>query len=357
MIKVFTYFVEPASYTLDLIKNVHSKLGIPYIFIKNKSEAKSVTSLDNQEFLSEKLFFSKLIFVFNTWKNNNLIIVNGYNNYPFILTFVFNFFSFKKRYIAAESDTQLKIPENILKRIIKSVYLKIIFRNKYVLGFAGGSKTHKDLFIYYGMKEERIFLIPMMIDNQKYYQEEKTFPEKFTFLFVGRLLDTKNVDVLCKRFISVFSEKNAELIIVGGGGNLEKYRNDYSHEKILFKGSVFGKELIDIYHNSSVFIFPSTVEAWGLVVNEAMSAALPIIAHKKVGSVHDFVHGKETGFVIDNWEEMENKMLELYNNPNLCKIFSDNAERLMKEKWNYNLYEDKLLESIKKVKEWIYRVK
>ena len=62
MIKVFTYFVEPASYTLDLIKNIHSKLGIPYIFIKNKSEAKSVTSLDNQEFLSEKLFFSNACF-------------------------------------------------------------------------------------------------------------------------------------------------------------------------------------------------------------------------------------------------------------------------------------------------------
>ena len=121
----------------------------------------------------------------------------------------------------------------------------------------------------------------------------------------------------------------------------------------MFKGSIFGEKLIHAYHNSSVFIFPSTVEAWGLVVNEAMSAALPIIAHKEVGSVHDFVHGKETGFVIDNWEEMESKMLELYNNPNLCKIFSDNAERLMKEEWNYKLYEDKLLESIKKVEEWV----
>ena len=353
MIKVFTYFVEPASYTLDLIKNIHSKLGITYIFIKNMSEAKSITSLDNNKSLSEKLFFSKIIFVYNIWKNNNLIVVNGYNNYPFILTFIFNIFSFNKKHIAIESDTQLKIPKNILKRIIKNIYLNIIFRNKYVLGFAGGSKTHKDLFLHYGMKVERIFLIPMMIDNQKYYQEEVLFPEQFTFLFVGRLIDTKNVDSLCDRFLSSFSDKNAKLIIVGDGDNLNQYKKDYSHEKIIFKGSVFGKELIDIYHNASVFVFPSSVESWGLVVNEAMSAALPIVAHKEVGSVHDFIHNKETGFVIDNWEEMECKMLELYNNPDLCKQFSENSERLMKEYWNYNLYENNLLESIKKVKEWV----
>ena len=54
MIKVFTYFVEPASYTLDLIKNIYSKLGIPYVFIKNKSEAKTTSSIGSQEFLSKK---------------------------------------------------------------------------------------------------------------------------------------------------------------------------------------------------------------------------------------------------------------------------------------------------------------
>jgi len=351
--KVFTYFVEPASYTLDLIKNIYSKLDIPYVFIKNKSEAKSTISVGGQEFLSKKPLFSKFLFVFNIWKNHTFIIINGYNNYPFILTFIFNFFSVKKRYIASESDTQLKIPKNVLKRIIKRIYLNIIFRNKYVLGFAGGTKTHKNLFRHYGMKEERIFLMPMTIDNQKYYHDKKTFPEKFTFLFVGRLIDTKNVDLLCERFITFFSNKNAELIIVGGGNNLDRYKKKYSHDKILFKGSVFGEDLINLYHNSSVFVFPSSVEAWGLVVNEAMSAALPIIAHKEVGSVHDLIHGKETGFVIDSWEEMECKMLELYNNPNLCKQFSENAERLMKKEWNYNLYEDNLFESFKKVKEWL----
>ena len=34
--KIFTYFVEPASYTIDLIANVHSKQGIGHAFINKK---------------------------------------------------------------------------------------------------------------------------------------------------------------------------------------------------------------------------------------------------------------------------------------------------------------------------------
>ena len=92
MKKVFTYFVEPASYTLDLITNVHSKLDISFVFIKSKSQAGSKELIKKDFFLSERSFYEKIAFVYNIWKNNKFIIINGYNNYPFILSFIFNFF-------------------------------------------------------------------------------------------------------------------------------------------------------------------------------------------------------------------------------------------------------------------------
>ncbi len=349
--RIFCYFVEPAAYTLDLATNVYEKNNIDYAFLYSYSLAKSLP-ISSKVFLDKLSWISRMRFVINTFRNNDFIIVNGYNNYPFVLTFILNVFSFNKKYIATESDTQLSILKNPLKRLLKWGYLSIIFRNKYVLGFAGGSKSHKELFRYYGMLEDRIFLMLMMVDITKFYCNNKAFPKPFTFLYVGRLLDTKNVDVLCERFINVFSGKNVELIIVGGGNNLSKLKRQYFHEKIQFKGSIFGENLIKLYHNSSVFVFPSSVEAWGLVINEAMSAALPIIAHKEVGSVYDFIYEKNTGFVIENWEEFETKMLELYNNPDLCKKFSKNAESLMKEYWNYSLYESCLNNAIKKVEQW-----
>jgi glycosyltransferase involved in cell wall biosynthesis len=351
--KVFTYFVEPASYTLDLIKNIHSQLGIPYIFIKNKSEAKSVTSLDNQEYLSEKLFFSKLIFIFNIWKNNNLIIVNGYNNYPFILTFVFNFFSFKNRYIATESDTQLKIPENILKRIIKSVYLKIIFRNKYVLGFAGGSKSHKELFRYYGMIEDRIFLMPMMVDNKKFYCDNKVFPKLFTFLYVGRVIKHKNVDALIHQFNTNFNDKDVVLRIVGSGVESDYLKTKYESNKVNFAGKLFDKNLINEFHNASCFVLPSLFEPWGLVVNEALASGLPVIATKNVGAIFDLIENKDTGFIAVDMTAFGKSMISLFSDEKLLKRYSENAVFLMRDHWNYDLYTKNLLFAIQKVKQWI----
>jgi glycosyltransferase involved in cell wall biosynthesis len=194
--------------------------------------------------------------------------------------------------------------------------------------------------------------MPMMVDNQKYYREMKLFPEVFTFLFVGRLIDTKNVDVLCERFIHFFSSQNVRLIIVGDGENLSKFQMKYLHPKIEFKGSVFGEDLIQLYHDASVFVFPSSLDAWGLVVNEAMSASLPVITHKSVGANHDLIKDKNTGMIASNMDDFGEKMLELYNDADLLMRFSKNAYYLMRNNWNYDLYNKCLKDAIKKVEQW-----
>ena len=157
--KVFCYFVEPAAYTLDLATKVYDKNNIDYAFLYSYSLAASLLT-SSKVFLDKLNWISRIRFVIKTFRNNDLIIVNGYNNYPFVLTFILNVFSFTKKHIAIESDTQLSIPKNLLKRCLKWLYLSIVFQNKYVLGFAGGSASHKELFRHYGMVENHIFLMP-----------------------------------------------------------------------------------------------------------------------------------------------------------------------------------------------------
>ena len=84
--KVFCYFVEPASYTLDLASNVYGKHNMDYSFINSKTFAESNLST-NKNFLDRMSLFSRIRYVYNVYRNNDLIIVNGYNNYPFIMTF------------------------------------------------------------------------------------------------------------------------------------------------------------------------------------------------------------------------------------------------------------------------------
>ena len=61
--KVFTYFVEPASYTVDLIANVHSKQEVGYAFINTKSEAKTKEFLASLTFLSDFSLTQKIKFI------------------------------------------------------------------------------------------------------------------------------------------------------------------------------------------------------------------------------------------------------------------------------------------------------
>ena len=349
--RVFCYFVEPASYTLDLAKNVYDKNDIDYCFIKSYSLVKSELK-SSKTFLDKFSVIQKIKYVFSTFKNHDFIIVNGYNNYPFILTFLFNFFSFNKRYIATESDTQLLISNNFAKRFIKWLYLSFIFRNKYVLGFAGGSNSHKDLFMHYGMQEERIFLMPMMVDNSKYFQAKKQFLDTFTFLYVGRLVKHKNVENLIKQFNINFKDKNAVLRIVGSGDEEEYLRKMYSSEKVIFEGKKLSNDLVRLYQNASCFVCPSIFEPWGLVVNEALSAGLAVIATKEVGATFNLIKNKETGLIAENMDDFGKKMLQIFNNEVLLRKFSNNARELMQNYWNYELYSKAQDEVINKVKQW-----
>jgi glycosyltransferase involved in cell wall biosynthesis len=207
-----------------------------------------------------------------------------------------------------------------------------------VFGLAGGNYSHKDLFRYYGMKEDRIFLMPMMVDNSKFYVEKKIFPKPFTFLFVGRLVSCKNIEHLIQQFNIIFSDKDAVLKIVGDGRQGEYLIDKYTSEKVIFKGKKFNKELITEYLSASCFVFPSLFEPWGLVVNEALSAGIPVIARKEVGACLDLINGKQTGFIAEDMPDFGQMMLTLFNDSELLYNYSKNASYLMKNNWNYKKY-------------------
>ena len=335
--KVFVYLVEPAQYTVDLTKNIYDINKINYCFIKKDSYSKSIIN-SNKVSLESLSFQSKFLFLIKTFKNNDFIIINGYNNYPFVLNFMLNLFSVKKKYIAIESDSQLILPNNFFKRLIKWLYLSVIFKNKYILGFSGGNYSHKKLFSNYGMNKERINLMPMMVNNSRFFNDFKSFPETFTFLYVGRLVEIKNVENLIIEFNRHFTNRKALLKIVGAGTN-EKYLKDrYSSSKILFLGSLFSDELTAQYHSASCFVIPSIFEPWGLVINEALSSGLPVISLVNIGANEDLIINQETGRIANNMLHFGKIMVEFYNNPIILKKYSYNAKELMNKKWNYDFY-------------------
>ena len=54
-----------------------------------------------------------------------------------------------------------------------------------------------------------------------------------------------------------------------------------------------------MYAFAKGFVLPSTREPWGLVVNEAMAASLPVIVSNRCGCAEDLVRSESNGFVFD----------------------------------------------------------
>ena len=105
-------------------------------------------------------------------------------------------------------------------------------------------------------------------------------------------------------------------------------------------GKRFGKDLASAYHSSHVLVLPSSFEPWGLVVNEAMAAGLPVIVSDQVGAAHDLVEGHETGFIFhfDDVDELAQRMKTLKEDEALYRRYADNAYHRMHDEWNYDFF-------------------
>lgn len=126
-------------------------------------------------------------------------------------------------------------------------------------------------------------------------------------LYLGRLLKFKGPDVLVEAFAEVAQSGKAYLVVAGGGPLLPALQEQVRRKELThvhFTGrTVEGSSEKDLlYALASVFVLPSrrwrTAEPWGLVLNEAASAALPIVTTHWAGAVGDLIRDGETGFVI-----------------------------------------------------------
>ncbi len=128
-------------------------------------------------------------------------------------------------------------------------------------------------------------------------------PERF-FLYVGRLAPEKNVAGLLRSWLAYRCEGGTRpLVLAGDGpeaGSLRKLAASSPFgQEVLFTGQKSAQALIPLFSFAACFVLPSTREPWGLVVNEAMAAGLPVIVSDRCGCAEDLVISGQNGFIFD----------------------------------------------------------
>jgi glycosyltransferase involved in cell wall biosynthesis len=122
-------------------------------------------------------------------------------------------------------------------------------------------------------------------------------------LYFGGLKPRKNLGLLLTAWSRLAPRHpDATLLIAGGGPLLGELRAQAGRlglaDRVAFTGYVPEAEKADHFNLGDVFVFPSGLEGFGLVVAEAMSSGLPVVA-SNAASIPELVVDGEGGFVCD----------------------------------------------------------
>jgi glycosyltransferase involved in cell wall biosynthesis len=181
----------------------------------------------------------------------------------------------------------------------------------------------------YGAASSKIYAAPFAVDNEFFqaesrrrqpealaYRARQGWQTKTVFLYAGRLIKRKHVDVLI-RAVQQLDPARAQLLIVGAGEERAALEALASGDaRIRFVGGASQQELAFYYALSDVLVLPAREEPWGLVINEAMVCGLAQIAHWQCGAAVDLVDA-DNGILLRSFavEELVAAMNSLVADP------------------------------------------
>jgi glycosyltransferase involved in cell wall biosynthesis len=120
-------------------------------------------------------------------------------------------------------------------------------------------------------------------------------PERPLLLYVGRLSAEKEIERLKPILEAV---PNACLALVGDGPHRKSLQQHFADLKVFMAGFLHGEDLASAYASSDVFVMPSRTETLGLVILEAMSSGLPVVA-ARAGGIPEMIEDGVSGYLFD----------------------------------------------------------
>ena len=165
--------------------------------------------------------------------------------------------------------------------------------------------------------------IPHCLNN---YPEEVSNLTNKNIVSIGRLSKEKGfLDLIDVFEIVSKNYPDWHLMIAGDGQEREKIESKIQEKKLQEKVSLMGflkqEQLNKLLLQSSIYVMTSIHESFGLVLIEAESYGLPLLAFDTAQGPKEIIEEGKNGFLVPNRsiEEMANKIQDLINNDELRK--------------------------------------
>lgn len=200
----------------------------------------------------------------------------------------------------------------------KGNFFKYLLKKSIIKGaglYLSSSKTSDEYLIYHGAKKEVIYRYSFTSLREKdiltsplsNYEKEKlrkdlNINEKMSALLVGRFVKIKGIDFVLKH-----AKQYEDMLhfYIAGDKPTKEYLDiikDQEIKNVHFIGFQKKEDLKKYYQACDLFIFPTRYDPWGLVVNEAMANAMPILSTDKSSAALHFIQNGLNGYIypVDN---------------------------------------------------------
>jgi glycosyltransferase involved in cell wall biosynthesis len=167
-------------------------------------------------------------------------------------------------------------------------------------------------------------------------------------LFVGNLAPWKGVATLTAALSNLVEHgERVRLVMYGEGPLADQLRQEAERLPIHLAGFKGKEAVARAYAAADMFVLPSLREQWGLVVNEALSAGLPVVVSEAVGCGEDLVQEGVTGlrFRTGDADALADQMRLLLRDSELCARLGVGGKKRM-QTWSMETYVASMLEAL-----------
>lgn len=195
-------------------------------------------------------------------------------------------------------------------------------------------KMMKDKILrYYSFPKDKIFVIPLAVDNSVYYPQN--LPEENFILFPNALREPKRkgfyfILPILKKLLEKY---NLKCIITGKISEEGKKLYAKLTPNFEYLGYIDNRNLAKLYNQAIFVVFPSLHEGYGLVPLEVIASG-GIIISSDAGAVKEYLKDGKNGYVIPLIREKWMKVLvELIEDPTLREDIRKNNQKEKIRSW------------------------
>ena len=293
------------------------------------------TSAEN----TERTFFGykglmKEVKAYNPWRT----IVIGFS--PATVRLFFHSFFRDFRYIIWAGS--------ILREGRNDSFLRVMQRKmlmKRAAAFIAYGSLARDYFVHYGVPVHKTAIAINTSDPSFFIRQTDEIRTKegdhykdslHHLLYIGYLVRRKNVGKLIEVVQALaLTRQDFVLDIVGDGESRLELENKVSElnltQYVKFHGFRQKSELPAFLAKSSVFLFQTDFDVWGLTLNEAMAAALPVLSSINAGATFDLIQEGVNGYAVDYNDTLKVTGLlhQLLNDPVQCKKMGEEGRKIL----------------------------